>query len=118
MEQQGVSQCIHKQVETCNTHACHSVRCVVGKDCGIYIWHVQWGDVYSVKCGVWSVECGVLGMYDCGVCIVWKVYSAGYVRLDSSVSNVRAQWEGEEEGYMYSVGSTAYQLVLGSMPAL
>ena len=31
----------------------------------------------------------------------------GMYGLDCSVSNVCAQWKGEEEGCIYSVGSTA-----------
>ena len=56
-------------------------------------------------------------------CLLFGKYTVlGMYGLDSSVSNVRAQWKGEEEGCIYSVGSMAYhlayQLVLGSIPAL
>ena len=55
-------------------------------------------------------------------CLLFGKYTVGMYGLDSSGSNVRAQWEGEEEECIYSVGSTAYhlayQLLLGSIPAL
>ena len=49
MEQQGVSQCIHKQVDMPNTHACHSVGCGVGGACEVCtVLDTYNGRVYNV----------------------------------------------------------------------